>query len=63
MASLSEHMRQAEHGWNHIRAGMTGGDQPIPQAVYSELLNELRKDAARTFWLYPLVEAKRGLPA
>lgn len=55
---LREHLRQAEHGWDTI-------DRLLPRAGtsdYTFLRDEMRRDANRFFWLYPVVEGQRGIP-
>ena len=58
-APLHEHLRAAEFAWDKIHTTMP----QVPQAMHSTMLDEFRKDAARTFWLYPVVEGRRGMPA
>lgn len=61
-ASLAQHIVQAEHAWWKLRDASVeiAHAEPVARA---QVLAEVRKDAARTFWLYPLIEALRGLPA
>lgn len=58
-APLHEHLRAAEFAWDKIRDAMP----QVPSPMRSEMLAEFRKDARRSFWLYPVVEGRRGLPA
>ncbi len=55
---LDEHLGRANHAWTHMREN----GPKIPTALRDEMRAELRKDAIKFAPLYPLIEARRGLP-
>lgn len=57
--TLAQHMAQAERAYDKIKDVL--GQVPMPVQVRAQIGQSLQGNA-RKFWLYPLVEAKRGRP-
>lgn len=61
---LASHMRRAHEAWEKL-AEFARANRPKSGAdttVFDAQLNHLRLAAGTGYWLYPLVEARRGIP-
>lgn len=53
-------MVEAERAYDRIATAIEGVSFPT---IRAGIVAEFRNDARRHFWLYPLIEARRGVPA
>lgn len=62
---LSEHVRRAVETWDKLcdfARSIAELDTASARTTAQEQLQTLRQSAAKGFWLYPVVEARRGIP-
>lgn len=56
--TLDDHILLADRVWKRNRQH----GKSIPTGALNFMREELRRDACRLSWLYPLVEARHGAP-